>query len=322
MAPSRSRHLIVPRHRRQLAHPRRGSTARSPDQWVLARETCHHIAQHHRGGAPRGGHPRQRPAGRVHPAPIGARPPRAARGAARLVRRRHAGRDRLHDSAVARQRVPPARHARGWRWPWSHRWRSTRQPGLRAAQQADWLVHGRGDRAGHARRRTAGPSPRTPAAGGGAWCPARSPLAIVEMEAIRHLRRRPASSSRPWAAAAFRCAAMPAANSRRRGGDRQGPRLGLLASDLLGADQFVISTSVRAGLLEFRQARPAPAGPHDASPRRNATSPRGTSRGQHGAEDPGNRQVSRSGGRRAIVTCPADLEDAIAGHAGTEFVAG
>ena len=28
-----------------------------------------------------------------------------------------------------------------------------------------------------------------------------------------------------------------------------------------------------------------------------------------------------SGGRRAIVTCPPDLEDAIAGNAGTEFVA-
>jgi carbamate kinase len=27
-----------------------------------------------------------------------------------------------------------------------------------------------------------------------------------------------------------------------------------------------------------------------------------------------------SGGRRAIVTCPSDLEDAIAGNAGTEFV--
>ena len=28
-----------------------------------------------------------------------------------------------------------------------------------------------------------------------------------------------------------------------------------------------------------------------------------------------------SGGRRAIVTCPPDLEDAVAGNAGTEFVA-
>jgi carbamate kinase len=28
-----------------------------------------------------------------------------------------------------------------------------------------------------------------------------------------------------------------------------------------------------------------------------------------------------SGGRRATVTCPPDLEDAVAGNAGTEFVA-
>ena len=97
-----------------------------PDQWVLARETCHHIAQIVEAGPPGRRHARQRAAGRLHPAAIGAGAPRAARGAARLVRRRHAGRDRLHDPAGAGERVPAARHAEAWPSRSSRRSRSIR----------------------------------------------------------------------------------------------------------------------------------------------------------------------------------------------------
>ena len=97
-------------------------------------------------------HPRQRPAGRLHPAPLGDRDRRGAAGADGLCRRGPAGRDRLHVPARAAQRVsPPADGAQG-----DHRGhpgaRGSPRPGLRQSDQADRLVPGRGHRSAARRR--------------------------------------------------------------------------------------------------------------------------------------------------------------------------
>ena len=87
--------------RRQLADQGQAApVGAGPDR--RARGDEHHIAALDRGRLARGHRPRQRPAGRVHPAPLGARRARAPRGAARRLRRRHAGRDRLRAPADAR----------------------------------------------------------------------------------------------------------------------------------------------------------------------------------------------------------------------------
>ena len=80
-----------------------------PDQMAALEETSHHLGRARRGRLAHGDRPRQRPAGRVHPAALRARRPRAPRGAARRLRRRHAGRDRLRAPAGARARLRPAR---------------------------------------------------------------------------------------------------------------------------------------------------------------------------------------------------------------------
>ena len=96
------------RDRRQLADQGRGAPDGARPVGARARDLPSHRADRRERPSGRR-HARQRPAGRLHPAAIRAGQPRAARGAARLVRRRHAGRDRLHDPAGARQRVPPPR---------------------------------------------------------------------------------------------------------------------------------------------------------------------------------------------------------------------
>ena len=77
-----------------------------PDQYLAAAETCRHVAPLLAGRrpAPRH-HARQRPAGRLHPAPLRARPEGAPHGAARLLRGGHAGGDRLPHPARPPQRV-------------------------------------------------------------------------------------------------------------------------------------------------------------------------------------------------------------------------
>ena len=111
---------------------------------------------------------RERPAGRVHPAPLGARRPRAARGAARRLRRRQPGRDRLRARAEPRERLPPARHRPPRRLRRHAGGGRGRRPGLRQPVEADRLVHGRADGAAAARRGRLGRRSRTPAGAGGA----------------------------------------------------------------------------------------------------------------------------------------------------------
>ena len=68
-----------------------------PDQYDAVARTVALRRRHGRGGLERRAHARQRPAGRLHPAPLRAR--RSARSPPvpdGLRRRRHAGRDRLH----------------------------------------------------------------------------------------------------------------------------------------------------------------------------------------------------------------------------------
>ena len=121
-------------------------------------------------------HPRQRAAGRLHPAPLGARHARGAAGADGLRRRRHPGRDRLHVRSGAAQRIPPARHRRAGRSPSSRRPWSTatiRRSRIRPSRSARTWTRRRAKRIA-AEHRLDGAA-RTPGAAGGAWCPRRSP---------------------------------------------------------------------------------------------------------------------------------------------------
>ena len=149
--------------------------------------------------------PRQRAAGRLHPAPLGARriaevPP---------VPMDYAGADiqgavgYMFVKALA-QRVPPPRHRPRARRAGHADARRPRRPGVRQPDQADRLAHGRGARARARRSSSAGPCARTPGAAGGASCPRRARSAIVEIEAIRAARSATATSSSPAAAAASR----------------------------------------------------------------------------------------------------------------------
>ena len=111
-----------------------------------------------RGRLGRRDQPRQRPAGRLHPAPLRARLAGVARGAARRLRRRQPGRDRLRARAEPRERLPPLSASTGTRSPWSRRWRwrpTTRRSRIRRSRSArSWT---RTRRSG-GRRRTAGTS--------------------------------------------------------------------------------------------------------------------------------------------------------------------
>jgi hypothetical protein len=96
------------RDRREQPHHRRRKHQTVEDQYLAARETDHHIAelveQGHDVVVTHGNGPQ---VGFILRA-LGAREPRAARGPARRVRRRHAGGDRLPPPAEPRQRPAAA----------------------------------------------------------------------------------------------------------------------------------------------------------------------------------------------------------------------
>ena len=142
------------------------------------------------------------------------------------------------------------------------------------------------------------------------------PLAIVELEAIRHL------VEDGYVVTAVGGGGIPVVRDAE--GDLQGVEAVIdkdLASALLasrlGADLFVISTDVRRVYLDF--GKPSRRG-IDAMTLADAKCH--LAAGQFGAGNMAPKITAivnflEAGGRRAIVTCPADLEDALGGAAGT-----
>ena len=132
------------RDRRQLADPRQAPPDRPRPVHRRGRDVLAHRGDDHRRLG-RGDRPRQRTTGRVHPAPVGARRARAARGAARGLRRRQPGRDRLRARPEPRERLPAARHRPPRRRGGDPSGGRRRRPGLRQPHEAHRVVHGRGD---------------------------------------------------------------------------------------------------------------------------------------------------------------------------------
>ena len=172
-------------------------------------------------------HPRQRAAGRIHPAALGdvqrlAFHPRADAG---HVRRRLRRGDRLYRRQQPVQRARPAR------------------PGIGTVCMLTQTVVDADDPAFHVRQNrsarrfrlkrpsrdasgTAGPWSRKPGAGIGAWCPSPKPVRIVETEAIAAARRGIRRRGRGWrrhSGGRGRAGRL----SRRRGGDRQRSGVGV-----------------------------------------------------------------------------------------------
>ena len=149
--------------------------------------------------------------------------------------------------------------------------------------------------------------------------PSPEPLAIIELDAIRHL------VEYRYVVTAVGGGGIPVV--RDAAGDLHGVEAVIdkdLASALLArrlvADLFVISTNVQKVCVNFRTPteRALDRVTLDEAKRYLAEGHFGA-----GSMAPKVQAIVRfleGGGRRAIVTCPADLEDAIAGNAGTEFV--
>ena len=143
-----------------------------------------------RAGLAAGRLARQRPAGRLHPAPLRARRGRGRPGSRRLRRRRHAGRDRLHvrqgaDNELRAPRPDAARRR--------HRHAvASSIPTTRPSQHPTKPIGSFLDEAtARARQsRSAGRSWKTPAAAGGARSPSPRPRRIVETDDDPHAARR------------------------------------------------------------------------------------------------------------------------------------
>ena len=151
--------------------------------------------------------------------------------------------------------------------------------------------------------------------------PSPEPLGIVELDAIRHL------VADGFVVTAVGGGGIPVI--RDAAGDLRGVEAVIdkdlasaLLARLLGADLFVISTNVPRVCLNFGTP-----GERALDRATVGDAKRYLAEGHFGAGSmaPKIRGIIsflESGGRRAIVTCPEDLEDAVAGRAGTEFVAG
>ncbi len=289
-----------------------------PDQWALTRETCGHVAALVQAGyrvvVTHGNGPQ-----------VGfilrrweLAPPGAARGAARLLRRRHAGRHRLHGPAVARERVPPARrgarrggigHAGGGAADSPAFARPSKPIGSfmdeatarERAARGGWTV---GEDAGRGfRRLVASPEP----------------LAIVELDAIRTL------AAAGYVVIAVGGGGIPVVRTPE--GDLRGVEAVIdkdLASSLLArelrADALVISTGVRRVCLRWGQ-------PDQRELERLslAEARRYLAEGHFGAGSMAPKidaaiRYLEAGGRRAVISCPEELERALAGEAGTTLV--
>ena len=89
----------------------------------------------------------------------------------------------------------------------------------------------------------------------------------------------------------------------------------------LGADLFVISTNVQKVCLKFGKPDQRALGRVTVDEAKRYLAEGHFGAGSMAPKIQGIIRFLESGGRRAIVTCPPDLEDAVAGNAGTEFVA-
>ena len=194
------------------------------DQYIAAGETCWHIAAMMKDGWDVVVGSRQRAAGRLHPAPLRARRPRAARGAAGRLRRRQPGRDRLRARPEPRKRLSALRARPACRRGGHPDGGRRRRSRVRVPVEADRLVHGRGDGEPAARRgRLGDPRGRRPrlAARGRLARAAADRRGGCDPEAggerlRRHLGGRRRHPRRP------RCRREPGGRCR---GDRQGPRV-------------------------------------------------------------------------------------------------
>ncbi|MCL4813540.1 MAG: carbamate kinase [Vicinamibacteraceae bacterium] len=146
--------------------------------------------------------------------------------------------------------------------------------------------------------------------------PSPEPLAIVEIDAIRHL------VAGGFIVTAVGGGGIPVV--RDPGGDHRGVEAVIdkdlassLLATLLGADQLVISTNVPRVMLDFGtpHARPINRMSLDEARRHLADGQFGK-----GSMAPKIEAVIRyleQGGTRAVITCPEALESAVAGRAGT-----
>ena len=150
--------------------------------------------------------------------------------------------------------------------------------------------------------------------------PSPEPLGIIELDAIRHL------VADGYVVTAVGGGGIPV--TRDAAGDLHGVEAVIdkdlasaLLARLLGADLLVISTNVEKVCLNFGKPdqRALDRVTVDEAKRYLAEGHFGA--GNMAPKVQGIIRFLESGGRRAIVTCPPDLEDAIAGNAGTEFVA-
>jgi len=151
--------------------------------------------------------------------------------------------------------------------------------------------------------------------------PSPEPLGNIELDAVRHLMEG------GYVVTAVGGGGIPV--TRDAAGDLTGVEAVIdkdlasaLRARLLGADPFVIATNVHQVLLELRDAGPARARPRDRRRGKAAN----LAEEHFGAGSMASKiqaiiRFRESGGRRAIVTRPPDLEDAVAGNAGTAFVA-
>jgi carbamate kinase len=159
----------------------------------------------------------------------------------------------------------------------------------------------------------------TPGHGWRRVVPSPEPVDIVELAAIRHL------VDEGYVVTAVGGGGIPVV--RDPAGDLRGVEAVVdkdLASSLLarrlGADLFVISTNVRKVCLDFEKPNERAL---DSMTLEDARRYLADGCFGVGTMAPKIRSVIdflEAGGRRAIITCPSDLEDAIAGTAGTIIV--
>jgi carbamate kinase len=290
-----------------------------PDQWVLARESCHHIAQiverGHRVVVTHGNGPqvgfiiRRSELARheLHPVPLDSCDADTQGAIGYMIQQSLENefvRRGIRKSAVALvTQVEVDAASPAFEHPTKPIGALMDETTARArAAQEGWTIK---EDAGRGWRRVV-PSPE--------------PLAIVELDAIRAL------ADAGFVVTAVGGGGIPVV----RGAD--GTLRGVeavidkdlssaLLATLLGADQFVISTAVCRVCLDFGTPRQRPL---DRLTMEEAR--RHLAEGQfgEGSMAPKIRAVLRyleHGGREAVITCPEELEEAVEGRAGTRIVA-
>jgi carbamate kinase len=290
-----------------------------PDQWVLARESCHHIAQiverGHRVVVTHGNGPqvgfiiRRSELARheLHPVPLDSCDADTQGAIGYMIQQSLENefmRRGIRKSAVALvTQVEVDAASPAFEHPTKPIGVLMDEPTARArAAQEGWTIK---EDAGRGWRRVV-PSPE--------------PLAIVELDAIRAL------ADAGFVVTAVGGGGIPVV--RGTDGTLRGVEAVIdkdlssaLLATLLGADQFVISTAVCRVCLDFGTPRQRPL---DRLTMEEAR--RHLAEGQfgEGSMAPKIRAVLRyleHGGREAVITCPEELEEAVEGRAGTRIVA-